>query len=265
MGIYNSSRTRVVPVFNQLYESDRTGERWLPALLELGDRVPEVPPVPSRPILIAGHRPTWGDDELSLSPPTSLLEYLVLNVTDDQVEGSGDEGFVLQKRQALARKERRSPVASRLAAIRNRPPTRAWYVLEGPSCPDATLIMDDAVLLVEGKRTERSCTSKTKWMDTRSQLLRHMDAAMESFPGKRVLGLLIVEGNSGAEAVTPSAHWRAESRSQVTKQMLASSLPRRSPDVRALLAQGVLGVGTWQALCVRCGIAWSRFEFAARA
>jgi hypothetical protein len=255
MGIYNSSHTRVVPVFKRLYEGDPTGEQWLPALLELGDRVAEVPPVLARLSLILGHRPTWGDAELSLSPPTSLLEYLVRNVTEDQVARSGDEDFVLQRRQALARKDPLS-IEEALAAIRNGPPGRAWYILEGPSRPDATLIMDDAVLVVEGKRTERSCTSKTKWMATRSQLLRHMDAALEAFQGKRVLGLLIVEGDGDADAVTPSSYWLAESRSQVSPQMLASSLPHRPPDVRALLAQGVLGVGTWQALCARCGIAW---------
>ena len=255
MGIRNSSRTRVAPIFERLYARDSTGRQWLPTLLTLGERTTEVSILPAQPTLIPNHQPTWGDTELSLDPPTSLLEYLVQNVTVERVDKSGDKGLVLQKRQLLARKDAMC-IEEALAAIRSGARGRHWYVLEGPSCPDATLIMDEAVLVVEGKRTERSCTSQTKWMTGRSQLLRHMDAAMEKFSSKRVFGLLIVEGNGGAEAVSPSSHWLSESAAQSTAQMLTSSLPHRSQAVRDRLAEGILGVSTWQALCAACKIKW---------
>ena len=38
MGKYNSSMTRVRPVFNALYDRDPTGRSWLPFLLALGSR-----------------------------------------------------------------------------------------------------------------------------------------------------------------------------------------------------------------------------------
>jgi hypothetical protein len=116
--------------------------------------------------------------------------------------------------------------------------------------------MEDAVLMIEGKRTERSCTSVTTWMGMRSQLVRHMDAAMERFPGKRVLGLLLVEGEGGPEAIMPSAHWIAESNAQHDFAMLASSLPHRSPIDRSQIASGILGVATWQAVCKQNSIPW---------
>ena len=261
MGIYNSSRTRVVPVFDRLHERDPTGTQWLPTLLELGDRVSGALPRPTRATLISDHPRTWGEFALSLDPPVGLLKYLVNSVTTKQVENSGDSGFVLQRRQALARKEP-SCIEEALNAIQSAHPRRAWYLLEGPSRPDATLIMDEAVLVIEGKRTERTCTSQTKWMGTRSQLLRHMDAAMDapSFRGKTIFGLLIVEGDGGSDAFTPSTHWIAESRAQVSPEMLASSLPHRSPAIRDSLANGVLGVCTWQAVCERCGVPWPPYE-----
>ncbi len=38
-------------------------------------------------------------------------------------------------------------------------------------------------------------------------MLRHMDAAWDVSGGKRVLGLMIVEGRGGADAITPDKHW----------------------------------------------------------
>ena len=83
-----------------------------------------------------------------------------------------------------------------------------------------------------------------------------MDAALESFPQKRVFGLLLVEGDGGAEAVKPSQHWLSESEAQYSTQMLARSLPHRSEEVRQRLADGILGVATWQSVCERTNISW---------
>lgn len=190
-----------------------------------------------------------------LPAPLALLEYLVQHVTEEQVASSRDTGAVRDKRRALARRDPHT-IAEAQQFLRRGRFGRHWYVLEGPSRPDATLEMPDAVLVVEGKRTERSCTSTTKWMLSRSQLVRHMDAAQEVFPAKRVLGLLVVEGNAGSNPLTPSQHWRDQSDAQHSEQMLARSLPHRTPTEREHLARGVLGVATWQAMCAQNGIAW---------
>lgn len=211
--------------------------------------------VPPRTSLVTGHRPTWGRAELALPAPLSLLEYLVESITMEQVTRSADKGLTRRKREGLARKDA-AIVAEALQALRSGSRGRKWYVLEGPSKPDATLQMEDAVLVVEGKRTERSCTSKTTWMGTRSQLLRHMDAAMDRFPGKRILGLLLVEGDGGTEARVPSPHWVAESKAQHDPAMVASSLPHRSLGERSAFAAGILGVATWQAVCAQNSIPW---------
>jgi hypothetical protein len=177
------------------------------------------------------------------------------SITAEQAARSADKRYVRERREALARKDS-ATIAEALRCLRNGSRGRKWYVLEGDSRPDATLVMEDAVLVVEGKRTERSCTSTTTWMGARSQLLRHMDAAMEHFPGKRILGILLVEGDGGSEARMPSPHWAAESKAQYEPTMLASSLPHRSPGERSALAAGLLGVATWQAVCAQNCIPW---------
>jgi hypothetical protein len=259
MGIYDSSLTRVAPVFDRLYDIDLSGLAWLPELLKMGDRSADVPGLPSQPRLIPGHERTWGNAELAMSAPISLLEYLVQNLTVEQVVKAGDTGVVRERREALARKDPRY-ITQAIAALREGRRGREWFALEGDSRPDATLIMEEAVLVVEGKRTERTCTSKTKWMGTRSQLLRHMDAAMNRFAGKRILGLLLVEGQGGAEAVSVSPYWFAQSRSQFAPTMLASSLPHRTAAERSVLAAGILGVATWQAICARFELAWPPYK-----
>ena len=177
------------------------------------------------------------------------------NITKEQVEASGDIGETYRLRMALASCDR-SVVSTAVKELRAGRDNRNWFVLEGHSRPDALLEVADAVVVVEGKRTERTCTSKTKWMGSRSQLIRHMDAAVEAYPTKRVLGLLIVEGDGGANSFAPSEHWLGQSSAQTEPAMLDRSLPHRSAEKRNAIASNVLGVTTWQAVCNANHITW---------
>jgi hypothetical protein len=223
--------------------------------MRLGSRSANVRLESITPRLVPGHRPTWGRQERVLPAPLTLLEYLVQHVTEQQVESSGDVGAVRDRRHALARHDSHA-VEEALNLLRSERFGRHWYVLEGRSRPDATLEMPNAVLVLEGKRTERTCTSTTKWMRLRSQLVRHMDAAQDAFPTKRILGLLVVEGDASSNPMTPSQHWRDQSEAQHSTEMLEQSLPHRTPIERKQLADGVLGVATWQAVCAQNGIPW---------
>jgi hypothetical protein len=255
MGKRNSSKTRVVPIFDRLFASDPTGLSWLPGLIQLGSRSSAVSVDLSTLRLIEGHRRTWGVDELALPAPLGLLEHLVHTITVQQVAAKGDSGFVLARRQALANRDS-DTIKAALGLLRSGKRGRQWFVLEGPSRPDATLETTKSVLVIEGKRTERGCTSTTKWMSCRSQLVRHMDGALEYFPGKRIFGLLLVEGDRGDDPETPSVYWGQESESQCSDETLATSLPHRTSDQRTALMGGILGVATWQAVCARNGIPW---------
>ena len=152
--------------------------------------------------------------------------------------------------------EDRETIDLALRLIRERPASRKWYLLEGESCPDAFIQTDTIVLVVEGKRTERTCTESTKWMDSRSQILRHMDAALEIAGHRKVLGLLIAEGPKTNKGLRPSKHWSDQEKAQTTQAMIESSLPHRTAEQQALIAGGFLGVTTWQAVCSKLGLGW---------
>lgn len=58
MGVNDSSRTRVVPVFNALMDRDPTGDTWISRLLRLGSRAARQLDIP--PGSLAAACPRWG-------------------------------------------------------------------------------------------------------------------------------------------------------------------------------------------------------------
>ena len=88
MGRLDSSKTRVAPVFDRLFDCDPTGAVWLDRLIRVGSRASEVD-LPS-PVgeLVPGHPRTWGENEWPLSPPLGLLEWLIQNITTEAVAKS---------------------------------------------------------------------------------------------------------------------------------------------------------------------------------
>lgn len=254
MGLRNSSLTRVTPVFHELLTRDPSGYAWMDTLISLGSRAAVVATIPRNQRLVPGHPHRWGNSEFPLPPPLSLLKYLVQNLDRELVAASGGSDNVRGRRMALAVKDE-ATIREALRRLGSKERGRKWFVLEGVSKPDALLETEDLVLCVEGKRTERKCTTHTSWLRNRSQLIRHMDAATELFPHKRVLGLLIVEGGKGNEAASP--HWVQQCEEQYSAEMLISSLPHRTPAERQAIADNVLGVTTWQAVCAATQIPWS--------
>jgi len=234
MGKYNSSLTRVVPVFDALLKKDPGGRQWLLPLLKLGSSSKgKLKGLSDH--LADNHVCWWGDKERRLLPPSSLLKWLVQNVTAPANDSLWGSPATREKRELLVAKDP-DTIAEALILLEG-PYKSAWYVLEGRSQPDVFLEAKDFILAVEGKRTERTATTTTTWMPSRSQMLRHMDAAWEISCGKKVFGLMIVEG-AEPDAMIPSEHWLRESSKVVMAQTLEKSLPHRNPYEREQIAQG---------------------------
>jgi hypothetical protein len=228
---------------------------WLDAVLATGSRSDIVATVPRGQRLVANHGPRWGTFEASVPAPISLLRYLVRNVDPRLVELSRDTGDTRAKRLALS-KHNPATIEMAFEELNRGRRGREWFVLEGESRPDALLETEDLVTCIEGKRDESGCTTHTSWMPRRSQLLRHMDAALDAFPKKRVLGLLVVEGDGDANALAPAVRWIRECAAQYEQSMLDDSLPHRTSAQRRQIADGVLGVTTWQSVCAAVGVPW---------
>jgi hypothetical protein len=247
VGIYDSSRTRVAPVFGRLQCSDPSGRLWLQGLLELANtrKLPRPQAGTSR-LRVA----KWWPREARLAAPPGLLQWLLENAEEPRDAAAwGRRPEVMANRRRVVDRDADTLAGALRSLQERRPSTRAWYVLEGPSQPDVYLDSDDAVIVVEGKRTETAPTTSTAWMRVRHQMLRHLDAAWEYRQGRRIYGLFIVEAESGATSVEPSSAWHEAVEVTISDEVLKGSLPHRSPDERSQIASALLGVTTWQAVC----------------
>ncbi len=248
---YDSSLTRVAPVFDNLLQRDRSGTSWIPQLL----RLPRHGAAQVGEHVRVGNvlRHGWGRDEESLAPPLALLQWLVRNISDPREDGAWGDGATLVKRKALRAGEE-DVVNQALRQLESEPQRQAWYVLEGASRPDVYLESDQVLIVIEGKRTEPGPTTHTTWMPVRHQMLRHIDAVWERRGGRPVYGFFIVEGDGAGEV--PEA-WINHAKLTVSPDVLEKSLPHRTNPERADTAKAFLGVTTWQAVCGAFGIEWA--------
>lgn len=244
MGKYDSAKTRVAPVFDRLLERDSTGQEWLARLLRLPQRFDGVEvSVPDTPTEMVAH--AWHPKERIIPPPAALLRWLVERDPAQwppEFRESGMTGIPKRDLLLAGDAETRREALDLLAVA----PERAWYVLEGPTHVDAYIETEDLAIVIEGKRTEPAPTTRTKWMDTRHQMLRNLDAVWDS--GKRACGFFVVE--AAPESTAVPQEWQAFTRDTVSAEALAGSLPHRTDDERGAIAEAFLGVTTWQRICI---------------
>jgi hypothetical protein len=247
MGIFDSSRTRVAPVFGRLQCLDPSGRLWLQGLLELANtRKAQRPDAGPSRLRVA----KWWPREARLAAPPGLLRWLLENAEEPRDAAAwGRKPEVKENRRRVVDRDADTLAQALRSLEEGRPSPRAWYVLEAPSQPDVYLDSDDIVIVVEGKRTETAPTTSTAWMNVRHQMLRHLDAAWEHRAGRRIYGLYIVEAVAASSPVEPPFTWHAAVESTISDEVLRGSLPHRTPDERSQIASALLGVTTWQAVC----------------
>ena len=236
-GKRDSSKTRVVPVFDQLRARD---DDWVRSLLTLAKHGSGAPvPTDMSLLYTSGF---WGSAERALKPPVALLSWLIRNF-----EPPVGAPPINEERTRLRAGEM-STIATALARLQSAGTSKAWHILEGPSCPDVYIETPGALVVIEGKRTERGPTTNTTWMSVRHQIWRHLDAAWEIRARRAVFGLLLVEGAAPNPTEVPSV-WQDAAAAAFATEALQRSFPHRGVEERAAIAQSFLGVATWQAVC----------------
>lgn len=252
MGKYDSSKTRVEPVFNLLREKDRTGRSWLPKLLQLPNRSSEISLPSDCDFTIQGA--WWGPEERKLDPPVALLSWLIRNPKPPKSGKLSSDPVKERKRQELM-DGCESKLAEALALLRDNPKGEDWHIFEGQTQPDVFIQTPRVSVVIEGKRTEREATTCTKWMDARHQMLRHIDCAWEIRGKKQVIGFFIVEGDGKDGDIPP--YWLDYATEITGAAAIAGSLPHRGPEEQRGIASSFIGVTTWQTVCREFGIDWA--------
>lgn len=239
-GRYDSSKTRVVPFFEQL--EARTDD-WVRTLLEASRFGHPACSVPSD-LDLTFEKGEWGDAEHGYTPPESLLRWMVSNPHRLRQQTSS----VSARRELLEGSARRLTEA--LENIDRSNGDRSWFVLEGTTYPDAVLTTRDAIVVVEGKRTESGPTTKTSWLDGRHQMWRHIEGAWQVRGTRKVFGIFMVD--SPSEQLP--AKWQAASEATFAERALESSFPHRRSEEREALARCFRGIITWRAACALLAI-----------
>lgn len=241
---YNSTKSRVEPVFDALLSSDPTGSSWLGRMLTLPNQLNGASAYSlGNPTLV---RHGWGVTEMRLDPPLSLLSWLLRHPRKPQHGILSKDSVKAEKRQRWIDGDDET-IKEGLKLLRHSVAKEDWHIFEGVTQPDVYLETDNLIVVIEAKRTEDGPTTRTKWMGERHQMLRHIDCAWEVRGTKNVLGFFIVEGKGNSEDVPDD--WVHYGETTLSVPAISSSLPHRGPIEQEQIAGCFAGVTTWQKVC----------------
>lgn len=270
-GLYDSSVTRVWPVFQPLLQRDPSGLTWLPAILGLVEsRVPALAPVrqgltPLLPALLQKRiiREKFLNQfggygiqmeacfEWSIPPSERFLRWLIEHPERMTWPNRGKARFSdhpqamredLFGRHGAQRQARAQQAA--LHELETKGAARAhgkWWSFEGTTSVDCYLETGNMVLLIEGKRTE-TLSSSVNWYPERNQLVRNLEVAQE-MAGDKYFGVLVI-------AETPIGRFHP--------QVIRASLPHFSAEGQQALMTHYLGCLTWRQVCQAVGLPYER-------
>lgn len=231
MGVHNSSKTRVRPIFRALSRSDNSGGQWLGKLMSLGGRAaPDDPGTLIVPPLF----------EFLADPPRDFLAWLVSHPESLSVPSYPTSESTQRKREALL-EGNASARAAALAKIKDITADHwpRWLCFEGTTKVDCALLTRKLVLFIEGKRTETGPSPNISWYRGRDQVLRNLDCARwyAQRYGLDYYAMLIIEGDDESK--------RAAARNVESERCVRSSLPHLTKSERADAMKHYLGFSTW--------------------
>lgn len=261
-GLYNSSLTRVYPLFGRLIDQDPSGRSWLPNLLQNALDLPgqkAVFPVQTGPLLpwVVAKRTISGNVlkyhglncielpscfEKSIPPSDRFVRWLIehperLTWPDNgkthfslnaQAKREDLLGWLGTERQASAQQEALTELAKKGASRSH----RKWWAFEGTTSVDCFLETENLILLIEGKRTE-PLSGSVSWYPGRNQLVRNLEVAQE-LAGKKHFAVLVIAD----KCISP-----------LPSKVVADSLPHFSDEERQGLMRHYLGCLTWRQAC----------------
>lgn len=211
-GLYDSSKIRVVPVFNQIKkisEGPRSFLQWVannPAT-HFDSTFVDASEID---VFFSGEE---GGGELAIPPNPALTDFLLTDEGIDLLKKDGiykkAESGVPLSNSERARYELFDPLTREKQRKRARIGGRLMreFLFEGMDYPDVVFVNDRMVLIVEGKLTEPCLKTDTTWLHERDQMIRHLDSAMacEQFKNKKVFGMHVVGDVERDQSIAQSA------------------------------------------------------------
>ena len=251
MGVYDSSRTRVQPIFDALYKQNKTGTLWLTPLLNLARRPGERVAIPNwlDPLV---EEPQY---EFPANPSRSFLRWLLENPNQlakpSQEVWDGYSPTTREKREKLFNGDQviLQEAIDELYS-QDKLPERAWWRFEGVTKVDCVLRTESTLIFIEGKRTELGPSRDITWYPARNQVLRNLDcaAALAGEVYTNFYVIVIVEGKLLNE------QRKMELDNIVDPQTVKTSLPHLQKEQQALILEHYLGYITWEEIIDTFGL-----------
>lgn len=204
MGNFNSSTYRVRPLAKEI-EKDTRNLLALLKLVEL-DGKPSITNIEINEIIEMFYSEGQsingpGKKEKALRPPQEHLIWMVQNFNLCKKDSGQSEMTKIHR--DLLRRGDPVQISKAGSLIKNTYSDGAglpssWYILEGTSNPDLFIETDELLIVIEAKWTEPTITSSTTYLEHRSQMVRHIQGALEynrtSCENKKtVIGFYIVD------------------------------------------------------------------------
>ncbi len=229
MGKYNSSLTRVVPLLDQLKQHNNFPNNLLNTI---NSNICITEPV----ITIA-----YGQNEKTIMPSKKFLKYLVQNsnILNKIALGIDDGSVTYIKRKKLFElnidtiKEALSLINEDKSCLNK------WYIFEGYTHPDIYIETEHFIIIGEAKRTEKYFTTKTKWLNSRDQLIRHIDSVIES--GKTIISFLLIDNS-----LSNSESYKTGLSNYQSKEYFIKNLPHRNENEIELAMNSFIGYSSWE-------------------
>tara|TARA_R110000850_G_scaffold218852_3_gene344474 strand:+ start:76199 stop:76945 length:747 start_codon:yes stop_codon:yes gene_type:complete len=189
MGKYNSTKTRVVPLF------DHIGSDFirLNDLFKLFNS--NSPRFEKGSVLEL----CYGNNEKKILASKSMLIWMLNNIQElnklPNYGASNDKSKTYKKRELLFAGDSKT-FAEAIEAVEkiDKFSGNNWYIFEGKTSPDIFIKTKDSIFIGEAKRTERKITTGTLWLKNRDQLIRHIDSLLDQ--EKDIYSFYILEGKT---------------------------------------------------------------------
>jgi len=258
-GIFNSSITRVRPVFKQLIHRSKT--EWLTDILNLfpseyakslatntGLISPETVKFCLYNDKILGQK-EYGIDtielekcfEYSMEPSVNFLRWLIMNPN----MLTWPKGMKYSKNTEIKRRvliggdtEIKEKALAELFKCGSNKSSKKWWAFEGFTEIDCLIETDSLILAVEGKRTEDGPSKSTSWYKNRNQIIRNLEVLQQKAMNKPFAVILIDDKNDF----------------KLTQKDIYLGLPHMTVEERIDLITHYLGSVTWQKVCEATGI-----------
>ena len=192
----NSSEIRVAP-FGKLLVKDHSNVSKLLHLVKCSNV--NFGTFSNDDIFFAGNNANKNNTgEMALKPPQEHLKSIIDLIYCDEnareyFKKAVEKSHVSAKENRLKMAGREYYIEDIYKAIEN---NEKWAILEGTSKPDLFIESDRFILIIEGKLTEPHTTTKTTYLMSRNQMLRHIQGAIEhnrqNNQNKKIIAFYIV-------------------------------------------------------------------------